>query len=332
MQFKDYYQVLGVSKDADAGEIKKAYRSKARKYHPDVYTGTDAEDRFKEVNEAYQVLSDDEKRSRYDRFGADWERYQTAPNGSGGPGTGFEEWYTGDTSGRVHFDFGSGQGGSGFSDFFDLLFGADSFGGGQSGARAGGLRSQPMRGEDHEYPVTLSLQEALTGTTRTFELSTTAPGGQPERQKIEVTIPAGVREGSRVRVTGKGGPGRNGGPSGDVYLRVGLKADARFTIDGSLVRTEITVPLYTAILGGEVVVPTPNGKRLALTIPAGTQNSQSIRLKGQGWPTTIGGSARGDLVVRVSVQLPEDLSAEEKRLFEELAALRADVSAKAGAA
>ena len=332
MQFKDYYQVLGVSKDADAAEIKKAYRSKARKYHPDVYTGTDAEDRFKEVNEAYQVLSDEEKRSQYDRFGADWERYQAAPNGSGAPGAGFEEWYTGDPTGRVHFDFGPGQGSSGFSDFFDLLFGADGFSGAQSGARAGGLRPHPTRGEDHEYPVSLTVQEALSGTARTFELSTTAPGGHPERQKIEVTIPAGVREGSRVRVAGKGGPGRNGGPAGDVYLRIRLKKDPRFTIDGSLVRAEVAVPLYTAILGGEVIVPTPSGKRLALTIPTGTQNGQSIRLNGHGWPKSVGGPDRGDLMVKVGVLLPEDLSERERELFEELASLRSPVDAKATAA
>lgn len=331
MEFKDYYQVLGVTRDADASEIKKAYRKRARKYHPDVYTGADAEDKFKEINEAYQVLSDTDKRARYDRFGKDWERYQDAPNAGAG-GTDFNEWFTGDSGGQVHYDFNTSRGGSGFSDFFDLLFGAEGFSGGRRGPQMGGLQSQPMRGEDHEYPVQLSVSEAFNGTTRTFEISTTPRGQEPARQKIEVTLPAGVRDGSRIRVAGKGGPGRNGGPPGDVYLRVKLRPDARFTIDGSTVRTEVDVPLYTAILGGEVVVQVPSGKRLALTIPAGTQNGQSIRLKGQGWPTSVGGSARGDLLVKTNVQLPEDLTEEERQLFEELAELRSGVKREAAAA
>ncbi len=330
MEFKDYYQVLGVTRDADAAEIKKAYRKRARKYHPDVYTGADAENKFKEVNEAYQVLSDADKRARYDRFGKDWERYQTAPNTSTG-GADFNEWFTGDSG--AHFDFETSQGGSGFSDFFDLLFGGgQGFGDARRGPQMGGLRTQPMRGEDHEYPVQLSVAEAFNGTTRTFEISATPRGHEPVRQKIEVTIPAGVKDGARVRVAGKGGPGRNGGPPGDVYLRVKLQPDARFTIDGSTVRTEVDVPLYSAMLGGEVVVPTPAGKKLALTIPAGTQNGQSIRLKGQGWPTSAGGSTRGDLLVKANVQLPENLSDDERRLFEELAELRSGVKREPAAA
>ena len=333
MQFKDYYQVLGVSREADAPEIKKAYRKRARKYHPDVYTGTDAEEKFKDINEAYQVLSDPDKRARYDRFGADWERYQAAPNTGGPSDADFTEWFTGDPRGQTHFDFGAAQGGSGFSDFFDLLFGAEGFGGGgRRGATMGGIRTQPMRGEDHEYTVQLSLSEAFNGTTRTFEISASPRGQEPSRQKIEVTIPAGVRDGSRIRVAGKGGPGRSGGPPGDVYLRVKLRPHAGFTLDGSTVRTDVEVPLYTAILGGEVVVPVPSGKRLALTIPAGTQNGQSIRLKGQGWPTTAGGSARGDLHARVIIRLPENLTDEERRLFEELAEIRSGVPREAAAA
>ena len=330
MQFKDYYQTLGAARDADAAEIKQAYRKRARKYHPDVYTGADAEDKFKDINEAYQVLSDPDKRARYDRYGADWERYQTAPAGGGPAGTDFNEWFTGDSGGQVHFDFGATQGGSGFSDFFDLLFGAES--GGRRGATMGGLRSQPVRGEDHEYPVQLALTEAFNGTRRIFEISTTPHGQEPARQKIEVAIPPGVRDGARVRVAGKGGPGRNGGPPGDVYLRVKLRPDARFTLEGTTVRTAVDVPLYTAVLGGEVVVPLPSGKRVALTIPAGTQNGQSIRLSGQGWPTAVGAATKGDLNVKVDVRLPEDLTPAERQLFEELAELRAGVKREAAAA
>ena len=319
MQFKDYYDVLGVARNAEASEIKKAYRRLARKYHPDVYTGANAEDKFKEINEAYQVLSDEDKRSRYDRFGKDWERYQDAPNASGSD---FNEWFTGAPGEQVHYDFQSSRGGSGFSDFFDLLFGQER--NAQNGAHSsmGGYAPQPIRGEDYEYPVNLSYAEAFGGTTRTFELSTANGANAPTRQKIEVTIPSGVRDGSRVRVAGKGGPGRAGGPPGDVYLRVRLKRDARFELDGQVVRTTIDVPLYSAILGGEVVVPVLSGKRIALTIPEGTQNGQSIRLKGQGWPRSIGSEARGDLLAQVRITLPDSLTPEERDLFEQLAAIR----------
>ncbi|HLT18289.1 MAG TPA: J domain-containing protein [Thermomicrobiales bacterium] len=326
MQFKDYYEVLGVSRDADADEIKKAYRKKARKYHPDVYTGADAEEKFKEINEAYQVLSDEEKRKRYDRFGADWERYQAAP---GADAADFSEWFTG-TNGGVHFDFHTTGDASGFSDFFDMLFGTDAFGG-RRGAR-GSVRAQPMRGEDYEYPISLTLSEAYNGTQRTFEITTTNSGRAPERQKIEVTIPAGVREGSRVRVAGKGGPGRHGGPPGDVYLKVNLRPDPVFTLDGTTLRAEVDVPLYTAILGGEVLVRLPSGKRIAVTVPPETQNGRSVRLKGQGWPVKPGSSTRGDLIVKFRVVLPQGLSERERELFEELAAIRGGRPAGARAA
>ncbi|MEZ4571254.1 MAG: J domain-containing protein [Thermomicrobiales bacterium] len=194
------------------------------------------------------------------------------------------------------------------------------------------MQAQPVRGDDHEYPVHLSTSEAFNGTSRTFEISTGPSGQDPARQKIEVTIPAGVKDGSRVRVAGKGGPGRHGGPPGDVYLRIKLRPDSRFTVEGSTVRTEAQVPLYSALLGGEVVVPVPSGKRLAVTIPEGTQNGQTIRLKGQGWPVSVGSSKRGDLLVKVKVQLPEDLNDEEKRLFEQLAALRSGAGQEAAAA
>jgi DnaJ-class molecular chaperone len=328
VQFKDYYQTLGVSRDASVDEIRKAYRRLARKYHPDVYTGANAEDKFKEINEAHQVLSDPEKRARYDRFGADWERYQGAPQ----PGEAdFSEWFTGAPGGgNVHFDFQTGHGGSGFSDFFDLLFGSEGMGRGRRGM--GDIRPQPMRGEDQEHTLHLPLSEALSGTTRTFEISTSAPGVSPERQKIEVTIPAGVRDGSRVRVAGKGGPGRNGGPAGDVYLRIKLRDHPRFALDGNTLRVTVDVPLYTALLGGEVVLTLLSGKRIAVTVPAGTQNGQTIRLRGQGWPKGVSSTERGDLIVKVNVVLPENLSPRERELFQELAKMRNPESAREKAA
>jgi molecular chaperone DnaJ/curved DNA-binding protein len=328
VQFKDYYQTLGVSRDASADEIKKAYRRLARKYHPDVYTGTNAEEKFKEINEANQVLSDPEKRARYDRFGADWERYQGAPQPDAAD---FSEWFTGAPGGgNAHFDFQSGQGGTGFSDFFDLLFGSEGMGRGRRGM--GDIRPQPVRGEDQEHSLLLPLAEALSGTTRTFEISTSVPGGAPDRRKIEVTIPAGVRDGSRVRVAGKGGPGRNGGPPGDVYLRVKLREHPRFALDGNTLRVSVDVPLYTAVLGGEVVVPLLSGKRIAVTVPSETQNGRTIRLRGQGWPKSVGSAERGDLIVKVNVLLPENLSPRERELFEELATLRDPEAAREKAA
>lgn len=342
MEFKDYYQTLGVARDADEKAIKKAYRDQARKYHPDVYAGPDADEKFKAINEAHQVLSDADKRSRYDRFGADWERYQSAPEGDQGD---FAQWYTGrsGTPGsrrtRTSYTTTGPEDGNGFSDFFDLLFGSQ--GGGRGGRDFGGQRvaQQPRRGEDFEHPIDVTLAEAFGGTARTFELSVSEPcrdcggtglngygvcptcggnGSIPKRTKLEITIPPGVREGSRVRVAGKGGPGRAGGPAGDIYLNVHLRKDARFELEGHDLRTEVEVPLYTALLGGEVVVPTLTGK-LALTIAPETQNGRIIRLRGQGWPTTVRGERRGDLKVKVKVMLPTDLDDEEQQLFQQLA-------------
>lgn len=344
MQFQDYYSVLGVSRDADEGTIKKAYRNLARKYHPDVNHAADAEERFKAVNEAYQVLSDSDKRSKYDRFGADWERYQSTEAGAP-DAQDFSQWFTtqnGDNN-NIHYEYRT-SGGEGFSDFFETLFG---------GATGRGTRRarQPLRGEDHEYTVDVPLREAFSGTTRTFEIQvpqtcttcrgTGRSGGQicptcegtgtvRRTNRIEVTIPPGIRDGQRVRVAGKGSPGINGGKPGDVYLRVKVRADSTFTLDGNDLRTEVEIPLYTAILGGEAVVTTLTGK-LALTIPAETQNGKTFRLRGQGWPTAINATQRGDLLARTRVVLPTRLSEREQDLFEELRDLRTGASSTTGA-
>jgi molecular chaperone DnaJ/curved DNA-binding protein len=189
-----------------------------------------------------------------------------------------------------------------------------------------------VRGEDHEYTIELSLAEAYNGTQRTFELTTTHSVQAPARQKIEVSIPAGVREGSRIRVAGKGGPGRGGGPAGDVYLNVKLRDDARFSLDGANLRAEVDVPLYTAMLGGEALVRLLSGKQIAVTVPPETQNGKTLRLKGQGWPKKPGASEHGDLIVKFKVVLPEGLSERERELFEELAAIRSGEPARARAA
>ncbi len=284
------------------------------------------------------MLSDPEKRAKYDRFGADWDRYQTAPGGA--DAADFSEWFS-QASGQgapggqgVHFEF-HGDPGSGFSDFFDLLFGSR----GQQASGARSARRQPQRGADQEVQVTLSLEEAFRGTERQFELATRVPcsacggsgmnglgpctvcngtGATQTRSTIEVTIPAGVKEGSKVRVAGKGQPGVDGGPPGDVFLKVGLRKHPRYELQGGTLRTTLDVPVYIAVLGGEEVLQTLDGKRIAVTIQPNAQSGQVIRLRGQGWPTKPGSSARGDLLVKVQVTIPTDLDDEERRLFEQL--------------
>jgi len=340
MQFQDYYKVLGVSRSASTDEIKRAYREKARKLHPDVNKSVDAEEQFKAINEAHQVLSDPDKRARYDRFGNDWERYQTSA-GSSGPSD-FSQWFSGQAGGNpnVHFDYRT-NGGEGFSDFFETLFGG-------AGRATRGPRRAPRRGDDHEYPIDVTLRDAFTGTTRAFELKVPqaceACGGSglhqsgicfacegtgsiSKRSKIEVSIPAGIRDGQRVRVAGKGSPGRDGGPPGDVYLKVRIKPDPNFSLEGSDLRTDVNVPMLTAILGGEAIVRTLTGK-VALTIPPETQNGRVFRLRKQGWPVSPGSTERGDLLVRASIVLPTDLSDRERELFEELRRLRQESGQK----
>lgn len=346
VQFKDYYDVLGVRRSADDAAIRSAYRTQARKLHPDVNRDDpDAEERFKEVNEAYEVLSDSEKRRLYDRFGRDWQRYrdagfstETGPH-SRANSDDFGTWFTGSpqgAGGSTHSDT-TGR----FSDFFDLLFGNNTDRQAQSFAR----QSRPLRGEDSELEVEVSLEEAFHGTSRRVTLQsptvcntcggsglargTTCPtcdgtGQVPHRRTIEVNIPPGVRSGSRIRAAGQGAAGRNGGPSGDVYLRVRMKDDPRFTRVGNDLHTSVDVPLYTALLGGEVIVPTLES-RVALTIPAETQNGRVFRLKGKGMPKLGGkheGSGHGDLLVSARIQLPTNLTDQERQLLRDLRDLR----------
>jgi curved DNA-binding protein len=327
MEYKDYYEVLGVAKGASQSEIKKAYRKLARKYHPDVNPEDEsAEERFKEINEAYEVLSDPENRKKYDQFGAQWRQYERA----GGRPEDFDwtQWASqqagpgaaGRTRARTvspeEFEqmFGGAGGAGGFSDFFETLFGA---GGRRTGGFPGGQFSQyqtrPRNGRDIEHQVDITLEEAFHGTTRTLQYE----GGRT----IKATIPAGVREGSRVRLGGQGEPGAAGAEAGDLFLRVNVLPDERFERDDDDLYLDVSVDLYTAILGGSVAVSSID-REVRLSIPAETENGKVFRLRGLGMPQLRNPKKRGDLFVTVSVALPHGLSDTEKELFRELRELR----------
>ncbi|MDI7276513.1 MAG: J domain-containing protein [Anaerolineae bacterium] len=309
MEYRDYYEVLGVGRNASEREIKRAYRQLARKYHPDVNPGDrTAEERFKEINEAYEVLSDPEKRRKYDELGANYRQWQRM---GGRPGDfDWSQWMAGGPAGgRVHVEYGdlSDLFGGGFSDFFQSIFGG--MGPTMAGAER---RTGPARGRDFEQPVQITLEEAFAGTTRLL---------RSDGRTLEVKIPAGVRTGSRVRVAGEGSPGRGGAPRGDLYLVVEVLPHPRFRVDGDDLRVEVAVDLYTAVLGGEVAVPTPRGQ-VMLKIPPETQGAQVFRLRGQGMPRLRDPSSRGDLYAEVRIDVPQKLSERERELFRQLAQLR----------
>jgi curved DNA-binding protein len=315
MDYKDYYKVLGVDRKASDKEIKKAFRRLARQHHPDKNPDNpQAEERFKEINEAHEVLSDPEKRAKYDQLGADWQRWQRT---GGRPGDfDWGQWTTGRPGEGVHVRYGTPGdledlfgSGSPFSDFFSQIFGG--MGGSPGG---GGFQQQirPQRGQDYEQPVEISLQEAYHGTARIL---------QKDGQRLEVKIPAGARTGTRVRMSGHGGGGAAGGPTGDLYLRVTILPDARFERDDDDLRATVPVDLYTMVLGGQVRVPTMAGD-VVLTIPPGTQNGRTFRLRGKGMPRLRQPDQHGDLFARVEVQLPTDLTPQQRELFEQLRDLR----------
>lgn len=302
MDYKDYYQSLGVSRKASADEIRKAYRKLAMKYHPDRNPNDKpAEDKFKEINEAYQVLSDPQKRARYDQLGSAYSQYER----SGGAPGGFDwgQWVAGRGGGPsggagqgqdVNFDDLFGGAGGGFSDFFSSIFG----GGGGSAGTGAGMRRTP----NYEQSVSISLEEAYAGTTRVLE------GG---RRRMQVKIPAGAKTGTKVRVAG-GAPG-----GADLFLRVAVEDDPRFERDGNNLYAPVVVDVFTALLGGEVEVKTMSGK-LKLTIPPGTQPEQAIRIAKHGMPHLNDPQVKGDLFVRVKVRLPRSLTSEQKKLLEQV--------------
>lgn len=327
MEFKDYYQTLGVTKSASDKEIKQAYRKLARKHHPDVNPGDkSAESRFKEINEAYEVLGDPEKRRKYDELGANWRMYEQAQQsgqgfGGGNPfAGGGGAWninaggpggYRTMTEEDMHDLFGNEDP---FSDFFKTFFGG-------GGAREAGPRGRQGRaprtqkGRDIEHEVELTLEEAYHGATRRISIK---QGGHA--RSVDVRIPAGVKDGSRVRAAGEGESGSNGGASGDLYLRVRLKPHPVFERDGGDLHTKVAVPVTTAVLGGEAQVPTISGS-VRLKIPETTQSGQVFRLKGHGMPSVGKPDQRGDLYATVEVQLPRTLTKDQRQHYEALAKL-----------
>lgn len=341
---EDLYTVLGVKRDASDKEIRSAYRRLARQLHPDVNPGNDAaEARFKAINAAYEVLSDVEKRKKYDRHGDQWQhadeieamRRQRAgtARGQGGPGDGSTFTYEGDLSDL----FGARGGAAAGSGMFDSLF-----------RRAAGRQ----RGQDIEHAVRVSLDEAYAGTARTIELRVTAEvcatcggagqlagatchacrgtGSTGASRRVEVRVPAGVADGARIRVAGKGGAGSNGGAPGDLFLRVQVSTHPVFERRGDDLHVTIDVPVADAALGGEVKVPTLKGRSLALRVPAGTQGGRVLRLAGQGMPRAAGGF--GDLFATVRLTLPDPMTAEQSALFEQLRATTSATAATAATA
>ena len=307
VRYRDYYKILGVPKGASADQIRKAYRKLARELHPDVKKSAGAESRFKEVNEAHEVLSDHDKRKRYDQLGANWQQYEQWQQQ--GQGRGFEWVFTG--PGGFTYGNGGDEGLGGFSDFFRTFFG-DLAGGAGAAPRRG---ARTRAGQDLESVVEITLPEAYRGSERSLEVQDPTNGAAPAR-RLTVKIPAGVRDGQRIRLAGQGGTGA-GGRTGDLYLVVHVKEHPFFARDGEDVSVDLPVTLSEAVLGAEVVVPTLKG-RVTLRIPAETQNGRIIRLAGQGLPR-IGTAGFGDMFVTIKVVLPQRLSEEEKRMLKKIA-------------
>ena len=313
MDYKDYYSILGVPKDASKADIQKAYRKLARKYHPDVNRTPEAESKFKEINEAHEVLKDKEKRAKYDRFGSAWKQAQS----TGAPPPGFEDIFSAFTSGgrgqRTQQGF-SGFGGQGFSSFFDMLFGSGFGGeGAQQVWSTGGTGPASGRGADHEASIALGLEEAARGGQREMTLTDPTTG---RRRTLRVKIPVGVRDGQRIRLSGQGGIAADGKTRGDLYLKVELLPDAHFELHGNDLHTLLPITPWEAALGGKAKVRTLNGN-LTVKIPAGSSSGRKIRLRGKGFPNPSG--SNGDLLAEIRIQVPEKLTSREKSLFEQLA-------------
>ena len=333
MEFKDYYATLSVAKSASEKEIKQAFRKLARKHHPDVNPGDKAaEARFKEINEAYEVLGDPEKRRKYDELGANWRQYEQAqqqgqgwPGGAAGGFGGFGSadpgggaWtinmggpggYRTMTQDEMHEMFGNEDP---FSDFFRTFFGGGRGATTEPRGRAGRQSARSQRGRDLEQEVDLTLEEAYHGAMRRIMID---HGGQT--RTVDVRIPAGVKSGTRVRAAGEGEPGLNGGPAGDLFLRVGLRPHPVFERRGDDLHAKVAVPVTTAVLGGEAQIPTVTGS-VRLKVPETTQSGQVFRLKGHGMPIVGKPDTHGDLYATIDVQLPRSLTKDQRQHYEAL--------------
>lgn len=311
MEYKDYYAALGVPKTATDKEIKQAFRRLARQYHPDVNPDkTDTDDKFKEINEAYEVLSNAEKRKEYDELGAQWEQYARQGQTHEQAGAARSRTYS---AGRMRPEdledlFG---GASPFSDFYSTYWGGET-----GGARA--RAQEPRRGSDLEHPLEVTLEEAARGGSRRLRME----GADGQVRTIEVTIPPGVRDGTRIRVAGQGAEGRSGGERGDLYLVLEVAPHPNYERRGDDLYTKVHAPLTTMLLGGEVVVPTLD-KRVLLTLPAATGDGKTFRLRGKGMPKLNRSEERGDLYAEVHAEMPKRMTDEQRRLIEEFARLQA---------
>ncbi len=335
VEFKDYYKTLGVGRTATEDEIRKAFRKLARVYHPDVAKDkAQAENKFKEINEAYEVLSDKDKRKKYDSLGADWKGGYAPPPGSGGQSYRANSWRSG-APGQSAEDFEFG--GTGFSDFFEQFFGGNRSG---SSGRRGSVFEDgeaPQRGQDMEADIMVTLAEAMTGSVRPISLRrngkcercggsgrmqnrpcpTCGGVGQIARtEKYQVKIPAGVREGQKLRLAGQGEGGSGNAPRGDLYLRVKFAANADFRVEGGNIIYDLDLAPWEAALGTSVEIPTLQSP-VNIKIPSGTQSGHKLRVKGRGLPSREG--ANGDLIVVARIAMPKELSAKEKELWEKLA-------------
>jgi curved DNA-binding protein len=306
MEFKDYYKILGVDKKASTDEIKKAYRKLAMKYHPDRNPDDkSAEEKFKEISEANEVLSDAEKRKRYDQLGSNWKQYQP---GAGGFGGDFSQFGHGGgqyrTSGNFEDMFGNM---SGFSDFFESFFGGSSSGGDRFKSH------RTTKGADYEATLYIMLEEAYSGTTKEISI---------EGKKLRLKINPGTKDGKKLRLSKQGATSQSGGEKGDLYLTIKLQKHPFYEFDDSNLIYDLSIDLYSAVLGAKKKFKTLSSKNINLTIPPGTDSGQLFRIKGMGFPTEENANQFGDLIIRIKVELPKNLSSEEKKLFKTLSEIR----------
>ena len=330
---KDFYKILGVERKADEKEIKKAYRRLARQHHPDINPNdAGAEAKFKEINEAFQVLSDKEKRALYDQFGDDFDKVpagaQNYAGGAGGPNLSDYFGGRGDNAGGaggVRFENIEFEG-----DLFESFFGGTRGAGesrgagtrGRAGDFFGGRKRGPQRGSDVEQPITISLGESIRGTQRTLQLTIAGADGRQQARNVTLKIPAGVAEGARVRAANQGADGSNGGARGDLFLKVRIEPHPFWKREGDNLLCEIPVTFGEAALGTSIQIPATNGN-IGLKIPAGTQGGQTFRLSGRGVPH-LKGEGSGDLFVKIKIAVPKDASPRERAIIEELGSLRSE--------